>query len=167
MFKNYFRPKFSFLNIKKIFLLSSLLLTNKSIAEETAILDSQIKPSIKIQDLSIIDVHRNIPLSDTEPVYKDFYINAGIESGIKENLVVTVFRKVNIRDASGTQSYGDIQIPVGRLKIIASFNRVSVAREFQLISRETVPMLDQVGIMNGDRIDLNGSFIDNKKASDK
>lgn len=136
-------------------------------AEETAILDSQAKPSIKIQDLSIIDVHRNIPLSDTEPVYKDFYINAGIESGLKDNLVVTVYRKVNIRDASGTQSYGDIQIPVGRLKIIASFNRVSVAREFQLISRETVPMLDQVGIMNGDRIDLNGSFIDNKKASDK
>lgn len=167
MFKKYFRPKNSFLNIKKIFLLSSLLLTNKSMAEETAILDSQAKPSIKIQDLSIIDVHRNIPLSDTEPVYKDFYINAGIESGLKENLVVTVYRKVNIRDASGTQSYGDIQIPVGRLKIIASFNRVSVAREFQLISRETVPMLDQVGIMNGDRIDLNGSFIDNKKASDK
>lgn len=167
MFKKYFRPKNSFLNIKKIFLLSSLLLTNKSMAEETAILDSQAKPSIKIQDLSIIDVHRNIPLSDTEPVYKDFYINAGIESGLKDNLVVTVYRKVNIRDASGTQSYGDIQIPVGRLKIIASFNRVSVAREFQLISRETVPMLDQVGIMNGDRIDLNGSFIDNKKASDK
>lgn len=118
-------------------------------------------------DLSIIDVRRNIPLSDTDPVYKDYYINAGVESGLKENLVITVLRKTNIKDASGTQSYGDILIPVGRLKIIAAYHRVAVAREFQLISRESQPMLEQVGLMNGDRVDLAGSFIDNKKASDK
>lgn len=86
---------------------------------------------------------------------------------MKENLVITVLRKTNIKDASGTQSYGDILIPVGRLKIIAAYHRVAVAREFQLISRESQPMLEQVGLMNGDRVDLAGSFIDNKKASDK
>ncbi len=118
-------------------------------------------------ELSIIDVRRNIPLSDTDPVYKDYYINAGVESGLKENLVITVLRKTNIKDASGTQSYGDILIPVGRLKIIAAYHRVAVAREFQLISRESQPMLEQTGLMNGDRVDLAGSFIDNKKASDK
>lgn len=118
-------------------------------------------------ELSIIDVRRNIPLADTDPVYKDYYINAGVESGLKENLVITVLRKTNIKDASGTQSYGDILIPVGRLKIIAAYHRVAVAREFQLMSRENQPMLEQVGLMNGDRVDLAGSFIDNKKASDK
>jgi len=42
-----------------------------------------------------------------------------------------------------------------------------VAREYQLMSREDEPMLEQIGIMTGDRIDLQGSFIDNKKGSAK
>lgn len=118
-------------------------------------------------DLNVIEVRRNIPLSDEAPVYKDFYINAGSESGLKKNQVITVIRKMAIRDATGTQTYGEIEIPVGQLKIISAQNRVAVAREYQLISRDDEPMLEQIGIMIGDRLDLNGSFIDNKKGSAK
>ncbi len=118
-------------------------------------------------DLNIIEVRRNIPLSDDAPVYKDFYINAGAESGLKKNLVVTVIRKMAIRDATGTQTYGEIDIPVGQLKIIATQGRVSVAREYKFISRDDEPMLEQIGMMIGDRLELDGSFIDNKKASAK
>jgi len=118
-------------------------------------------------DLNIIEVRRNIPLSDEAPVYKDFYINAGSESGLKKNQVITVIRKMAIRDATGTQTYGEIEIPVGQLKIISSQNRVAVAREYQLTSRDDEPMLEQIGMMIGDRLDLNGSFIDNKKGSAK
>jgi hypothetical protein len=118
-------------------------------------------------DLNIIEVRRNIPLSDEAPVYKDFYINAGSDSGLKKNLIVTVIRKMGIHDATGTQSYGDIEIPVGQLRIIAVQNRVAVAREYQLISRDEEPMLEQIGMMIGDRLELDGSFIDNKKASAK
>jgi hypothetical protein len=118
-------------------------------------------------DLNVIEVHRNIPLADDAPVYKDFYINAGSELGLKKNLVVTVVRKMAIRDATGTQTYGEIDIPVGQLKIIAAVGRVAVAREYKLTSREDEPMLEQTGIMIGDRLELDGSFIDNKKASVK
>lgn len=118
-------------------------------------------------DLNVVEVRRNIPLSDEAPVYKDFYINAGIESGLKKNMVVTVVRKMSIRDATGTQTYGDIDIPVGQLKLIAVHNRVAVARQYQLISRDDEPMLEQIGIMIGDRLELDGSFIDNKKSSAK
>ncbi len=40
-------------------------------------------------------------MAENDPVYKDFYINAGPEAGLKKNLVVTAVRKLNIRDASG------------------------------------------------------------------
>ena len=33
------------------------------------------------QDISVVDVRRNITMSETDPVYKDFYINAGPGSG--------------------------------------------------------------------------------------
>lgn len=118
-------------------------------------------------EMSIIEVRRNIPLSDEAPVYKDFYLSSGSEAGLKKNMVITVIRKMNIRDATGTQSYGDIEIPVGQLKVIAVRNKVAIAREYKLLSREDEPMLEQIGMMIGDGITTEGSFIDNKKASVK
>jgi len=118
-------------------------------------------------DLNIIEVRRNIPLSDEAPVYKDFYINAGLEAGLKKNMVVTVYRKLTVRDATGTQTYGDLEVPVGQIKVISAQGRVSVAREYKLTSRDDEPMLEQTGLMIGDRIDLAGSFVDNKKGSAK
>ncbi|MDG0815491.1 hypothetical protein [Bdellovibrio svalbardensis] len=117
----------------------------------------------KAADISVIDVRRNITLSEDDAVYKDFYISASAGSGLKKNLVVTAVRKINVRDASGANSFGEILIPVGQLKIIAIFDKVAVAREFNLLSRDELPMLEQTGIMTGDRIDLQGSFIDNSK----
>ncbi len=106
------------------------------------------------QDIHIVDVRRNIPLADDAPIYKDFYINAGSEAGLKKNQIVTVFRKITIRDGSGLVTYGDLTIPVGQLKIVAAQTKVSVAREHKLISRDEEPMLEQVGLMSGDQIIL-------------
>ncbi|MNK95082.1 hypothetical protein D3C87_1153070 [compost metagenome] len=114
-------------------------------------------------ELSVIDVRRNITLSDEDTVYKDFYLSGGTETGLKRNMVVTAVRKLNIRDASGANSFGEIQVPVGQLKIIAVYDKIAVAREFTLLSRDELPMLEQIGIMNGDRIDIKGSFMDTSK----
>lgn len=114
-------------------------------------------------ELAVIDIRRNIPMAENEPVYRDFYINAGEGSGLKKNLVVTAMRKVSIRDASGSQAFGEILIPVGKLKIIAIYNKVAVAREWESISRDEAPMLEQTGIMTGDRIDMAGSYIEKRR----
>lgn len=115
------------------------------------------------QDLSIVDVRRNITLADDDIVYKDFYINGGEAEGLKKNLVVTAVRKIQVRDSNGSQSYGEILIPVGQLRIVATYGKISVAREYKLLSRDELPMLEQIGLMSGDRIDLKGAFVDNTK----
>ena len=118
------------------------------------------------QDISVVDVKRNITLADEDTVYRDYYISAGEGSALRKNLVVTVKRKINIKDA-GTKSVGDFDAVVGQLKVIQVGNKVSVAREFKLLSRDEAPMLEQTGIMTGDKVDLNGSFIDNSKPNYK
>lgn len=115
------------------------------------------------QDLSIVDVRRNITLADDDVVYKDFYINGGESDGLKKNLVITAVRKIQIRDANASQSFGEILVPVGQLRVIATYGKVSVAREYKLLSRDELPMLEQTGLMSGDRIDLKGAFVDNAK----
>jgi hypothetical protein len=115
------------------------------------------------EELGIVDVRRHITLADDDIVYKDFYLNGGEAEGLKKNLVVTAFRKIQVRDASGSQGYGEIQVPVGQLRVIAVYGKVSVAREYKLLSRDELPMLEQTGLMSGDRIDLKGAFVDTAK----
>ena len=114
------------------------------------------------QEIAVVDVKRNITLSDEDVIYKDYYLNAGEASALRKNMVVQVKRKINIKD-SGTKSVGDFETPVAQLKIIHIGTKVSVAREHKLIPRDDEAMLEQIGIMSGDRIDLTGSFIDNTK----
>ena len=118
------------------------------------------------QEISVVDVKRNITLSDDDNVYRDYYISAGDGSALRKNMVVTVKRKINIRDA-GTKAVGDFDAVVGQLKVIQVGNKVSVAREFKLLPRDEAPMLDQVGIMTGDKVDLANSYIDNSKPNYK
>lgn len=118
------------------------------------------------QGISVIDVKSNIALSDSDPVYKDFYLNAGDSSTLRKNMVITVKRKLNVKDSS-TKSIGDIEAVVGQLKVIHIGAKVSVAREHKLTPRDEEPVLEQIGIMAGDRIDLAGSFIDNTKPKPK
>ncbi len=132
-----------------------------------AILILAYLPTSFAADISVIDVRRNITLAENDAVYKDFYIKTNAHTGFKKNLVVTAVRKINIRDASGANSFGAITVPVGQLKIIAIFDQIAVAREYKLLSRDELPMLEQIGIMVGDQIDFQGSFIDKSKPKPK
>ncbi len=110
----------------------------------------------------IVDVRRNITLSDDETPTKDFYIKVSDGGGLKKNLVVKATRKINIKDAS-QKPVGDFNTVVGLVKIIHVEGLIAIAREFKLLPRTDQPMLEQIGIMTGDQIDLSDSFIDTSK----
>ncbi len=115
------------------------------------------------EDLTVVEVRSNIPLSEKDQVFHDYYINSGSNQGLKQHLVVTATRKITVRDATGTQTYGDMMVPVGQLKVIFVGEKFAVAREVKLIGREDEPMIEQTGIMIGDKVDLKASFVDNHK----
>ncbi|MGE0631294.1 MAG: hypothetical protein AB7O96_02725 [Pseudobdellovibrionaceae bacterium] len=110
----------------------------------------------------IFDVKRNIPMSEYEPIYKDYYINAGTADGLKTNLVFDVIRYVSLKDLTSQGQGEALTVPVGQLKVLFAQDTVAVARLVRLYSREDLPILDQVGIMVGDRISLKDSFVDKK-----
>ena len=112
--------------------------------------------------IEVVDVRRNIQLADTDPIYKDFYLNASESSGLKKNLVVKATRTITVKN-QGSKVIGTFKTTVGLLKIIQVEGGVAIARLFELTPREELPMLEQTGIMIGDQIDTDGSFIDNKK----
>lgn len=114
------------------------------------------------EDLTIVDVRRNITLSDEDPIYKDYYIQGADKNSLKKNLVVFVKRKMTVKDVS-SKTIGDFETKVGQLKIIHVEGKIAVAREYKLIERDEEPVLEQIGIMTGDRLDLTDSFVDNSR----
>lgn len=115
-------------------------------------------------NINVVDVRRNITLDNDEVPYKDYYLNAGEGTDLKKNLIVKVKRKVYVRDTA-TKAIGDFDTTVALMKIIHVGQKVSVGREYKLIPRDEEPMLEQVGIMSGDRIDTEGAYIDNKRVA--
>jgi len=114
-----------------------------------------IHPLASADEISIFEVRRNIPLSDTDPVYKDFYLKGADGGKLKKNQVITITRKVTLRDSTGSQVMGEIQAPVGQLKVIAVYGKIAVAREVKLFTREELPMLDNPWFMIGDSAETN------------
>lgn len=110
--------------------------------------------NVRADTTQVVNVRRNITISDTDPVYKDFYINGGTNSGFKKGQTLVASRKINVRDSAGSSTIGEMTVPVGELTVIAVYEKVTVARESKLFDRKDLPMLEQKAIMTGDLIDV-------------
>lgn len=105
-------------------------------------------------EVIIFDCRRPIAMSDKEKPLKDFYINAGVEMGLKKGVILSVQRRVPLYNTLTNSSAGDLQIQVGRLKLVHVQNRLSVARLVNESTKEELPILEDPYILIGDRIDL-------------
>jgi len=122
--------------------------------------------SVFASDINVAHTFKNIPLSDSETAYKDYYLTGKDLSQLKKNQIVTVYRNINIKDATGTQIVEELKVKIAKLKIIQVQSKVAVARFYQTIGRESEPSVEQPGILIGDKIDLEGTVIDKAAASD-
>jgi hypothetical protein len=113
-------------------------------------------------NLTIFDVRKNLPMSDKETVYRDFYINGGSESGMTVGMVITVQRRMPLYDSYQNRSAGDLQLKVARIKIIHVQKGLSVARLHSELARDTAPLLEDNFIMIGDQLDLASATSDKK-----
>ncbi len=105
-------------------------------------------------ELTIFDVRKNLPMSDTEKVYRDFYINGGTESGVAVGMVITVQRRLPLYDTYQNRSAGDLDLKVAKIKVIHVQKGLSVARLHSEYNRDNAPLLEDNFIMVGDRLDL-------------
>lgn len=113
-------------------------------------------------DLTIIDVRKNLPMSDSDPVYRDFYINGGSDVGLSTGMVLTVQRRMPLYDNYQNRSAGDLQLKVAKIKLIQVQHGLAVGRLHSEFTREGAPLLEDPFIMVGDQIDLSSASSDKK-----
>lgn len=104
--------------------------------------------------VSIFDVRRNLPLEPNEPVYRDFYLNAGPEAGLKKGMFVTVVRRLPIHDPLQNKAQATLTVEVAKVQIVHVERNISVARLVDDVETAFRPILEFEGIMIGDVLDL-------------
>jgi len=101
--------------------------------------------------------------SRLEPV-KDFYINGGEDDGLRELMVLDVYRKKLIRDGYEGNDF-EISIFVGKVKVVRLFKNVAITRIIALTSSDDNPVLQYRTVMIGDyafpSMNQEGKKIDN------
>lgn len=117
----------------------------------------------KAKDIYVFEARRPLSLMNRQQLPKDFFINAGTESGLQKDVVVTVQRRQSLYDPYQNKAAGDIMVPVAELRIIYSQDGLSVARIEKMLDRTFLPTLDIDAILVGDRLDLGSA----KKRSSK
>ena len=119
-------------------------------------------PLAAFADLTIFEVRKNLPMSDHDPVYRDFIINGGSESGLTVGMLITVQRRTPLYDSYQNRSAGDLQLKVARVKIIHVQKGLAVARLPSEFTREGTPLLEDNFIMVGDQLDLSSAGSEKK-----
>lgn len=106
------------------------------------------------QVVTIFEVRKTLAMSDTDPVYRDFYVNGGSEVGLTQGSIITVRRRIPLYDSYQNRSAGDLEVRVAKVKLVHVQRGLAVARLYSEFSREQSPLLEDNYIMVGDMLDL-------------
>lgn len=102
----------------------------------------------------VFEVRKSIPLSSTEKVTRDYYINSGTKKGIRKGSVVKVYRKTAVYDPFYNRLSQDLKIEVAELKIIHAEHNVSIGRIYSVGESDDKVALDYQAPMVGDSLDV-------------
>lgn len=147
-------PRGNSVGLKRaVFIFLGLLITASAFAQDQNS-DQAARPQSDLQKAPMIfDVRRSLPMEPTEPVYHDFYINAGLEAGFKKGMFITVTRLIPIHDPVRNIKQGELEVGIARLQVIHSASSLSVARLYSEFTNEERPAVEFEAVMIGDRID--------------
>ncbi len=105
-------------------------------------------------DFYVTSVIRDVPMSKGEIVPKDYYINAGVNNGLQEGVVLDVRRKMITYDNINSRVIGNTAIKIAKIKVIHSDGNFSIARMVKWNERDKTPLAGYDGVMIGDLIEV-------------
>lgn len=104
--------------------------------------------------VTVFDVRKSLRLNESDPIYHDYYINAGSNQGLRRGLLVTVQRRIPFRDNSLSKVQEDLVVNVAILELIHVQNSFSIARLHRSLIGKASPVLEYDAVMVGDKADM-------------
>lgn len=110
--------------------------------------------SANAADFFVTSVVRDFPMKAGETIYKDYYINAGTNNGLKKGIFIEAVRKVSAFDNINSKVMGDTAVKIARLQIIHIDKSVAIARLIQFYDKAKTPLAGHDAVMIGDTIEV-------------
>jgi len=83
---------------------------------------------------------------------KDYYMNVGLEQGVRVGSVLEVRRKISSYDLMSEQLYKDLAVPIAWVKVIHVDSMASIARLEKLLPIDNYPAVTPRAVMVGDLV---------------
>ncbi len=119
------------------------------------------------KDVQIFEVRKKLQMTASDPIVRDYYVNAGQLVGLKQGASVNVFRKVPLADPFKQETQAHVELPVGVMKVIYSDRTMAIGRIQNLRPSKDSPVLDGDIFMVGDRVDLGTINFEKSASEDK
>lgn len=99
-------------------------------------------------------VVRDFPMKAGDTIFKDYYINAGSNNGLKRGIFIEAVRKLSAFDNINSKVMGDTPVKIARLQIIHIDKSVAIARLVQFYDKAKTPLAGHDAVMIGDVIEV-------------
>jgi hypothetical protein len=110
--------------------------------------------SLISSEFYITSVIREVPMKPSDHQYKDFYINAGTNNGLRKGVYLDAIRKIGIYDNINSKMIGDTTVKVARLKVIHTDKNFSIARLVEYYDKQDTPVSGYDSVIVGDLIQV-------------
>lgn len=128
---------------------------SRNIAYLGIFLISVIRPGTAIgAEFFVTSLVRDFPMKAGETVYKDYYVNAGTNNGLRKGLVIEASRKLAVNDNINSKLIGDTLIKIARLRLIHVDKSFAIARLVKFYEKESTPVAGYDSVMIGDLIEV-------------
>jgi len=101
----------------------------------------------------VYEVHQNLSLGGSlSTSSKEYYVNFGLEHGVKNGDLLQVSRRVPTYDLINQQFYREVVFPIARLRVIHSDLGASVCRLERILSDDSAVSISPKSVMVGDLV---------------
>ncbi|MBF0443879.1 MAG: hypothetical protein HQK54_18365 [Oligoflexales bacterium] len=104
-------------------------------------------------DYVIYGTKKNFPMTNNEKdLPRDYYTNMGSRQGIKVGSTLKVIRTITTQDTINNKTSENIDVVIGRVKVIYVNDTTSVARILKMEEPDKIPVIKFNTVMVGDKV---------------
>lgn len=113
-----------------------------------------LAPGTLAGEFFVTSVIREIPMKSDDVVFKDFYINAGSNNGLRKGIYLDAIRKLTTYDNLNSKMLGETSVRIARLRLIHVDKNFSIARLVNMYDKTRTPISGYDSVMVGDLVEV-------------
>jgi len=105
-------------------------------------------------EYKVFGIRTDFAMADSQPLFRDVYVNMGTNQGIKDGSTLDAYRVVTTIDELNQKTGRNISFKIAKLKVIHAETDLAVARVTQFLPPDATPIGSFTNVMVGDEVEV-------------